>query len=247
MFFVIIEDMENGNIFKEKYEELKPFEQLEFEGENFEGIKLNEMKELVLPLREIVFKIKEKIKEGKYTTIIGDDASGRVPALILYRLLKEIYKSSDQNINALFLAGSRKTEDLETKKRGISDFLKSRLTGGEKVLVVTELIHRGSSLLPVTEVLQKLQIEYDVTTVGILKKSKIGELEEKLSSEIIYGEQGKPSIDGNYVIAGVKKSYDELSAKRHKMTTQERQTFLDARSDVEVITKKLFEYYKSII
>ncbi len=219
-----------------------------FVGNEYEGLKLPEMKELLKPMEEVVLKLKDKIKNNEYNFIIGDDASGRVPALILHKVIKQIYNENGKDIGVTFLAGSRETEDLETKTKNIEDFLRDKLSNisNPDVLIVTELIHRGSSLVPFTEVLKNLGAKYDVATTGLLRKYRLDELEKKLQSKIIYGKEFKPEIDGDYVIAGVEKSYEDLFARRYEMDEDDRTKFVEGRQDIALLAQKLVEYYKTL-
>lgn len=215
-------------------------------GPEFSDIRLEEMKELLNPLKEVVFKLKDKIKSGEYGLVIGDDASGRVPALILHRFLKEEYKKQHKTLNIVFLAGSRETKGLSDKKMRMEEFLRAKVPLDSEVLIVTELIHRGDSLVPLTDVLQKLGSKYDIATVGILRKYRIPELEQKLGTHITFGEETHPTLDGSLVLAGVEKDYEDLFATRLPMSQQERNIFLDGRHDIAVIANKLSAYYGSL-
>jgi len=46
-------------------------------------IKLREVKDLEEPLEDILEQIKPEIESGTYRLIIGEDASGRIPALVI--------------------------------------------------------------------------------------------------------------------------------------------------------------------
>lgn len=218
-----------------------------FSGEEFSDIRLDEMKELLNPLKEVIVKLKEKIKNNEFDLVIGDDASGRIPALILYKFLRDEYKKQNKDIRIVFLAGSRETEQLEDKKNKMAEFLQSQLVDNQNVLIVTELIHRGDSLVPLTDVLQKLHSKYDVATVGVLRKYRLPDLENKLGVSVIWGEEGHPKIDGSNVVAGVKKNYEDLFSTRLDMNEKERKIFLDGRHDVEIIASKLTQFYKTLI
>lgn len=49
-----------------------------------------EVAELELPNKIIIEKIQSRIEAGEYGLIIGDDASGRIPTLILGNFIKKI-------------------------------------------------------------------------------------------------------------------------------------------------------------
>ena len=65
----------------------------------FEG-EFKELESLVLPLIE---KLKENIDKGEYDMLIGDDASGRIPTLILRGIINERNRGS--KVKTRFVAG----------------------------------------------------------------------------------------------------------------------------------------------
>lgn len=218
----------------------------DFSGPDYADMRLPEMKELLQPLKVVVEKLRENIKNGEYNLIIGDDASGRVPALILYQFIRDEYKKQQKTIDLVFLAGSRETKDLDDKKARMKEFLSSRLKADPHVLVATELIHRGDSLVPLTDVLKEMDAAYDVATVGVLREYRLPALEEKLGTGIIFGEESHPKIDGDNIIAGVEKDYEDIFSTPLSMDENQRKTFLDGRHDVDVLAKRIGEYYNTL-
>lgn len=205
------------------------------------GIKSRELREIFFPLENLVLKLKAKFISGKYALTIGDDASGRLPALILNHVQNMC--SKDKKTPIFFLAGSRRTKTIEAKKTEIKRFVEKRLNvpKGKSVLIVTEFIHRGDSLSLLTDVLSSLNIDYDVCTIGVCRSKSLSSLSRKLGIKILFGIKGKPSIDGNYTLAGVEKSYEDLLARRYKMTEAERVIFCEGRKDVHRIAEVLFK------
>ena len=65
-----------------------------------------EVAELELPIKIIIEKIRPRIENGEYGLIIGDDASGRIPTLILGNFIR---KTSEQKgldkPNIVFIPG----------------------------------------------------------------------------------------------------------------------------------------------
>lgn len=210
-----------------------------YQGDNF-GVQTPELRQIISPLRSLVLKIKTRMISGQYAFMIGDDASGRIPALILNKIQN---MSFTEKTPLFFLAGSRKTQTIEAKKADIKEFVEEQLPPvpqGKSVLIITEYIHRGDSLVLLTDVLRSLGISYDVCTIGVYSKG-IDLLDKKLGTSILFGIKGKPSIDGNYVLAGVEKSYEDLFATRYKMTPSERRVFFEGRRDVTRISEALYK------
>ena len=143
-----------------------------------------------------------------------------------------------------FLAGSRETKSLRKKKAEMKRFIqkKLRLPKGASVLLVTEYIHHGNSMLLLTEVLRSLAITYEICTLSVCRHRSIStpaSLSAKLGTKILFGMKAHSSLDGNYVLAGVEKSYEDVLATRYQMTKKERACFQKSRKDVTRIAEFL--------
>ncbi|EKD59053.1 MAG: hypothetical protein ACD_56C00003G0004 [uncultured bacterium] len=62
-----------------------------------------EIERFEIPLKEIVLQMKSEIENGVYRALLGDDIGGRIPTLILEKIIKE--KSSQGNVSMFFVAG----------------------------------------------------------------------------------------------------------------------------------------------
>jgi hypothetical protein len=207
------------------------------------GIQTPELREIVFPLQKLLEKMRSRFATGQYTVMIGDDASGRVPALILNQLQN---MCGMKKTPLYFIAGSRKTKTKEAKKAEIKAFLQKKMllsSETSSVLIVTEFIHHGGSLSLLTDVLRSLKIAYNVCTIGVFHKASTTSLGVKLGTKILYGVKGKPALDGHYVLAGVQKSYEDLLATRYPMTRKQRATFCKSRKDVTRIAQILHQQF----
>ena len=98
--------------------------------------------ELKEPIENILTKLSDKIESGYFNAIVGEDASGRIPALIIGRIISERYKKNSLSSPDLkFVAGSSYIEDYseesETGKAdALYDFFKQY--ANKNVLLVTE-------------------------------------------------------------------------------------------------------------
>ena len=87
------------------------------------------------PIREILKKISPDIEQGNYGLIIGDDASGRLPTLLLSNIIKAAYHERDYPLPGVrFIAGSRNLDGKRKmeKKKLLSDYLNDELIPGLK-------------------------------------------------------------------------------------------------------------------
>jgi adenine/guanine phosphoribosyltransferase-like PRPP-binding protein len=70
--------------------------------------------EAVPIFESLIEKLYSEIKEHKYDIVIGDDTSGRIPALAIGGLMKLIYKKDKvKEPNLLFLAGHKEYDEYE--------------------------------------------------------------------------------------------------------------------------------------
>lgn len=133
------EGLMSGEISESKVEEEKiPTENQSETKYNFPEV----MAELKLGMVSLVTQLKEAIEKGEYQTLISDDAAGRIPTLILRKILKEKSPNS-RDLNTYFLAFGR-GHNLDGNK--IPDFIKKKKDNLGKTLIVTEFVHAGGTL-----------------------------------------------------------------------------------------------------
>jgi len=111
-------------------------------------IRHKEIAELEAPIFKIFKEILPTLEKGEYDLIIGIDASGRIPTLIIDKLVNYVYtKNSQEFPKTRFLAGSGSKEDAE-------EYIKT-WDPRKKVLIVEDTILTGTSVKFLTEVLNK--------------------------------------------------------------------------------------------
>ena len=237
--------------------------------ENVQKVKHWEIGELFEPTQRILEQMREQIDRGEYGLIIGDDASGRVPAWIFYNFLKEIYKKKGLPPPVVrYFAGSRhlSEEEIELKSGEIAPYLKKSLQEtrnkrvGEKVLVVSDTISSGVSLTPLAQALKEQGASFDIATTIIYtgeskedKKVKnredlqVKDLEDRLGGKIFYGDYGsEPQIYGANWFAGVEKSPEAVFSVPYTTGNDEAQEKLnEARVDASLVAQKLVEWYET--
>lgn len=148
-----------------------------------------EIAELKKPMQRLLEQLRERIDRGDYQLIIGDDASGRIPARIMHWVMQEVYKEKGfAGPDIRFFAGSGRLDGLGQqieKFKKIENFLEVPIIDIKyhydnnipvpnalrhsitHVLIVTESIQTGIALLPLTAALRKQGINCDVATVGL--------------------------------------------------------------------------------
>ncbi len=183
------------------------------------------IKELEEPLASMFADLRSEIERGDYSAIIGDDASGRIPALIMWEVVKEIYKKKGFKPPLMrFIAGSSNIRftDEEIKKEKEMDNQMARIkedTGqNKKFLIVTDTISSGASVGMLIGSLKRNGLHADVATVGLVgpsiadndEGSNRKELEDEWGSRIVYGMKRAPHIYREGRVSGVQKESAQL-------------------------------------
>lgn len=187
-----------------------------------------EIAQLEQPVESLIEQLGPKLEQGQYGLIIGDDASGRIPTLMIDRVMREIYR--DHGLNkpeTVFIAGSGSTSDTLTgrQKQRKSKDIESLLRGYDQenvtiprrwALLVTDTVRTGTSLTPLATVLHEQGIPFDVASVGVATThEEVTDIEQKLGAKIYYAEMGTPNIYMKTSLSGVIKSPAELHSRRY--------------------------------
>ncbi|MEX2090670.1 MAG: hypothetical protein WD989_00875 [Candidatus Paceibacterota bacterium] len=136
-------------------------------------IRLEEVAELEKPIKKIIEKIKDRIENGEYGLIIGDDASGRIPARILGDFIREISKIKGlYQPNTIFIPSKlqkggwffKEKENQQDKfEQHISKF---GAVPNKKILIITDTVFSGESLKVLTSLIRNAGYDLDIATIG---------------------------------------------------------------------------------
>jgi adenine/guanine phosphoribosyltransferase-like PRPP-binding protein len=252
-----------------------------------ESFIFSEIAELERPFQIILEKLKSRIENGEYGLVVGDDASGRIPALVMSRFLNKVNKEKglDNVATKFFAGGGSFSKHLKVQKKGkeIPDttveiavsLMKSDLPKVNKVLVVTDSMVTGRSLKPILGALRASGVSYDIVSVGLdpaladhaienFDASKDDDVEKfaeflgkQLGGEVIFGLVGTPNVYFGHSLSGVMKRPGDLYATPLRKVDQDYPTGItgeekefdlksvpDARNDVDLLTNRLYEYFK---
>ncbi len=196
------------------------------------------IEQIEYPLKEILRTLRPEIERGTYRVIIGDDASGRLPTLVLGQVIGAVYqKQGLEKPISRFIAGSTQLKEKDktsrdTKKEevknhiariaddagitseGMPMFLKSLgvLPKDKKVLIVTDTIETGESVKFLLKALAANNLSADVVTItdlgGEPRKSRRISGAEVHNGGMIF----VPGIYNKSFISGVTKNPEELFA-----------------------------------
>lgn len=254
-------DWKNAEHFKKDSREERARDE---KGRLFEAVAVLEK-----PLSTILESLRPSLEQGEFDTIIGDDASGRIPTLILRKVIGEIYgRAGRKGPDTLFFAGGgsavahEKKTDIKDPTGEITAFLEKRPS--KKVLVVTDTIVTGVSLIPLTTALRKTKIKYEVATVGLdpsgieaytgitpTIRQMRNSFQQTLQGKVHHGDS--PDTPAMYewskVLGGVYKMPGDLHSKTLRGETKPKdrpllQAFInEARTDVDIIADILIDKY----
>ena len=219
-----------------------------------------EIEDLREPFRVILKKLRGEIDSGEFSVIIGDDASGRVPALVMYRFLKAIYEEAGRpKPSAFFIAGTNSSffglKERRDKAAKVAEFFEhvgvtrsnspERVSEeGRAVVVVTDTVATGKSLESVCGALRERGAPFVIASIGMVGSGN--GLEEELGGKIVGGAFGTPRIYGAQDLGGVEKNPGEVFSHRYFKKKGEGRDVLEARNeDINVLVGELKEWYKA--
>lgn len=184
----------------------------------------------------------ELIKCGKFNRYIGDDASGRIPALMFWECAKYIRRGLGQNnIPTLtFIATDRKGAN----EKQIAELIQT-FNSSDQVLIITEYLYSGKTILPLIDVLDDEKIPHKIIALRasmIIKKEEGTLLYEDYT---IGDEPGTPSIYKQWELSGVVKQIGKAHSKKvvgadqHLINKAHEQALIHGRNLARRMLKKL--------
>lgn len=232
------------------------------------GYMFTEMYDMREPLQRITTQIRKQVQNAEYDLVIGDDASGRMPALVLGKFIAKAYKEQGvPSPQRLFFAGAGSGEktpldkdELQVKQDNIAEFLRTHKPG-KRALVVTEFMRSQVvyGIRPLMNALTREGINYDLAVVNLdgklLEKSPDAKgADQKDSGDAIPVHLGRVTSAGavpqiyRAEFSGVYKEPKDMFSKieKNKWNNPEGIQLMvnEARNDAERIANELFDNYK---
>lgn len=220
--------------------------------------------EAVTLSRRPIIELHSQISRGDYKVVFGDDASGRILALIWREFLGKVNASKEQpKPETLFLAGSKDltSSQMLDKVKKITAYLERRhlkdlfQDKNDRALIVTDTIQTGQSLLPLTYALANIGVRYDIVTNVLIDEVPQIIVESNLGARIHYGDKRHsdtaPYSYKNVSISGVAKNAEDLFARPQDLNNPEtgqttHEILSQSRELVEPAAQKMFEYYSQL-
>lgn len=236
------------------------------EKQDIKEVIFEEVAELELPIKIIIEKIRSRIENGEYGLIIGDDASGRIPTLILGNFIKKISERRSLNKpNIIFIPGKLRWHTIlgHNKRKELEKYIgKFGADRDKRVLIITDTVLSGDSLKILMALLREMGFICDIATMGVETYEKdIAERDFNLQhAEVISGEYhtkdffpNTPKIYWEKTLSGVTKKAGQTMSKTIKSgeSDEEKRGVIQdqinqARKDAGVITDHLINWYESL-
>lgn len=189
--------------------------------------------ELEEPLARVLEKLRPELERGEYRLIIGDDASGRIPALIVGEVVRKLCEEKGFPKPLIrFVAGSTglSSYDEESKFAKVRDFFRAVKDDIEsekqkekrsffksqqkwKALIVTDIVASGASVGVLVNALRENGIVGDIATVSMLNNTMEESLSRKLRTKVVGRSDYPPGIYRKERLHGVSKNIHDLFAE----------------------------------
>jgi len=137
----------------------------------------------------LVEQISEGIKEGRWTTILGDDVSGRLPALVIGKIIARYNREHGINPpKRIFFAGGsinyedvpdedlpspeKNEQNIQERQQKLETYIQDQSKNlGDRVLIVTEHVVGGRTVRRIGKILNREGINFDVASLWSTKRA----------------------------------------------------------------------------
>lgn len=226
---------------------------------------LESARQLLWAIARLVYELRERVLD--YDSIISDDVSGRLPSLILRKLINRKREEQEKDpIPIYFVAGGKTFEPLEEIQRSsVRDFIEEKKDElGDKTLVSTEYIKKGHGIRWLLKIVKEAGLQYDVSTVGVFPEFEFqDDGEDVLSGRMIYGAKGSEGaflykklatgvmkdelewFSGRPTPHPRRKYINQIDADLGKTTKGMKTEIKAARKDINLIVKEMYKLLES--
>jgi len=199
------------------------------------GLANQEIREMEEPMERVVDLMALQIRGQAYDLIIGDDTSGRIPTLVMRRVINAF---RDQPVSTAFvkLPGAFfRTRQMLQRKEEI-----------QRALFVTEYVCGGSKLRYFQEFFGDYGIPYDVATLSMVEEASTYYRQRSdlpldvtiFSGSRTSGDYSTPKIYNKPFLTGLDK-YNPMNRVQEWEAVSD--TVLSARADVEMLAENLID------
>lgn len=192
------------------------------------------------PLMNILAGLTPNLKQGEYSVLVGDDTSGRIPTLILRKVINAVYQDRGfPPIPTLFFPREYFAPHNAALRKRVEKIQETAT--GSRGLIVTEAIDSGFGVGKIAWEVYHAGVHTDVATIAIegYGYKKAGWLLRMIppGSTVYLGSKGDtPSIHGATSLTGI-----ERRARYPMALAGCRETINAARNDVNTIANTILE------
>jgi adenine/guanine phosphoribosyltransferase-like PRPP-binding protein len=164
----------------------------------------------------ILMQLGEGIRKGEYPVILGVDASGRVPAILMAKTIRRIYAAlGHERPIVKFVSGAA---DEEILLEYASEKIKPLVHDKQKVLVVDDTVYSGDTLRAIKHTLERADIPTELVALELLNTSV--HINKKVGQQVIIGgvlgDKKFPPVYGKPSMSGVSKVDEELHSRTYR-------------------------------
>ncbi len=144
-------------------------------------LKRGETAELAGSMAALLDQLREPVRNDEYGFIVGDDTSGRVPALILAKAINA-YRTEHglRKLPVVFIEGIKLPHSSEQVKAfAARTRLLKDVPQGKRALIVTERVGGGQNVRSIMERVNDLGFSSDVATLGGASSGQLAQLVEQ--------------------------------------------------------------------
>jgi hypothetical protein len=202
------------------------------------------------PMVHLCEQLKPRFESGRYSLIIGDDTSGRLPTLAIRGFSRHISnKIRGNNLPVVFLQASRRLRTPAVEQQidqRVMPYFKPG-TGKGRALIITDFIKHGATMSRLMELLSSRGIDFDVAAMTCAKTPLVHALRSDLpqGTELFVGEDvdwNAPEIYSRPDLTGLKRaSRGDGSVQVVRATGRVNNPLIVglARKDVNILINKL--------
>lgn len=159
----------------------------------------------------LVAQLKDAIDTAQYDTLISDDAGGRIPTLVLRRIIQN--RTPSHVINTFFISAGRSLSGYDSE--AVNHYLTHMTSQTKKALIVSQLLYSGKTLHGLVDTLHGVDI-LDVDVAVVRQATPSAQFEDALldmlgHNKLYIGETGHSDAnldDEHEHMSGISKSHE---------------------------------------
>lgn len=173
------QEMEEKRRLDEEYK--KSTRERYLSSKSLEAEDVHSLNDLEKPLSRLISEIGPRIEAGAYSLIIGDDASGRIPTIMVGTVIKDIYALRNPTARLPIVRFFTGSTGLSNSEQGVQDKKRNGLTEqlgkvkqavekaglhSNRALIVTDIIESGQSVEEISRALRANGFDVEVATIA---------------------------------------------------------------------------------